>query len=208
MFSLPFSLPSNLHILTFVVVSILSFSIVAAQDATERETVTPQSVAQNGIIPSCVALVHAWEDATSDAQTYTSVINVVRANGNELMYQEADHYRNSADGEWIREVTNERSFLPFPMGGRPEGEEGEEDGGAEEFCIDATVEAQGNSWLVRLADREDFPMTNSTMLYEPQGDRYVITDMSGDFDVRILAFKLKGTFISTFGDWNFPPTNR
>ncbi len=205
---LPFRLPSNLHILTFVAVSILSFSIVAAQDATERETVTPQSVVQEGITPSCVALVHAWEDATNDAQTYTSVINVVRANGNELMYQEAEHYRSSEDGEWIREVTTERSFLPFPMGGRPESEDGEDDGGAEPFCEGATVEAQGNGWLVRLGFDEDSPMTNSTMLYEPQGDRYVITDMSGDFDVKILAFKLKGTFMSSFGDWNFPPTNR
>jgi len=195
------------HTFIFTLFCLTSFSIVAAQDET-RETVTPQSVVSDGIIPSCIALVHAWEDATADAQTYKSVVNVVRANGNELMYQEADHYRNPEDSEWIREVTTERSFLPFPMGGRPESEEGEEDGGAAPFCEGATVEAQGNSWLVRLAFDEDSPMTNSTMLYEPLGNRYVITDMSGDFDVRVLAFKLKGTFMTSFGDWVFPPTGR
>ncbi len=198
----------------FILLSLISVSTVLAQDAVQnavqdvvRETVTPQSVARDGITPSCTALVHAWEDATADAQTYKSVINVVRANGNELMYQEADHFKNPDDGEWIREVTFERSFLPFPMGGRPESEDGEEDS-AEEFCEGASVEAQGNRWLVRLALDEDSPMTNSTMLYEPQGDRYVITDMSGDFDVKILAFKFKGTFMSSFGDWVFAPTGR
>jgi len=198
---------SSVFILPVLLFSLISISSVLAQDVI-RETVTPQSVARDGITPSCIALVHAWEDATADAQTYKSVINVVRANGNELMYQEADHYRNSEDSEWIREVTLERSFLPFPMGGRPESDDDEEDGGAEPFCEGATVEAQGNSWLVRLASDEDSPMTNSTMLYEPQGDRFVITDMSGDFDVKILAFKLKGTFMSSFGDWVFPPTGR
>lgn len=196
-------LPSILFIVAFV-----SFVSTGFAQEAVREVATPQSVAGDGTIPTCVALVHAWEDATADAQTYKSVVNVVRANGNELMYQEADHYRNPEDGEWIREVTEERSFLPFPMGsGRPEGDE-EEDGGAEEFCEGATVEAQGNSWLVRLANREDVPMTDSTMLYEPQGDRYIISDMSGDFDVRVLAFKLKGTFMTSFGNWVFPPTGR
>jgi len=191
----------------FIYIALVSFSIAIAQDQV-REVATPQSVLRDGTIPSCVALLHTWEDATAQAQTYTSVVNVVRANGNELMYQEAEHFRSSEDGDWIREVTLERSFLPFPIpNNRPEEEENEDED-ASFFCEGATVEAQGSNWLVRLATIEDSPMTNSTMLYEPQGDRYIITDMSGDFDVRILAFNLKGRFMTSFGDWVFPPTNR
>jgi len=51
-------------------------------------------------------------------------------------------------------------------------------------------------------------MTNSTMLYEPKGDRYIIKNMSGNFEVGILALNFKGRFISSFSDWVFPPAGR
>jgi len=99
-------------LITFVVITTLSITIAQEQ---VREVATPQSVAQEGTVPSCVALLHTWEDATEQAQTYSSIVDVVRSNGSEIMYQEAEHYRSAEDGSWIRDVSLERSFLPFPV---------------------------------------------------------------------------------------------
>ena len=71
-----------------------------------------------------------------------------------------------------RNVSVERSSLPFDMPQWVPGED-DDDEGAESFCEGASVEAQGENWLVRPLEDDDSPIQDSTLLFEPYQDSFV-----------------------------------
>ena len=148
--------------------------------------------------PTCVQLIEAWEDATATALSYEDVVNVTQG-GREVFYQEGFSTRSGE--EWTRNVSVERSSLPFDM---PSGTgEDDDDEGAEGFCEGASVEAQGENWLVRPLEDDDSPIQDSTLLFEPYQDSFVPTLIEGRFDLKILLIPLRGNFSTVFKNWRF-----
>lgn len=152
--------------------------------------------------PSCEILIEAWGEATEQASSYTDIISVTRKNnGNELFYQEGKHYRKG--GDLIREVTTQRSALPFPIPARENRDE--EDGGAEAFCNGATVSPLENGdWFVNIADN-DSGLNNWRLTFSTVQNRFVPVLVEGDFNVNVLIFSLNGSFRTQFKDWIFMP---
>ena len=151
--------------------------------------------------PTCVELIEAWEDATATAFAYEDVVSVTQGD-KEVFYQEGFSTRNGE--EWNRTVNVERSSLPFDLPGGPgENERDEDEEGAEEFCEGASVEAQGENWLVRPVEDDDSPIQDSTLLFEPYEDSFIPTLIEGRFDLKILLIPLRGNFSTVFKNWRF-----
>lgn len=151
--------------------------------------------------PTCVQLIKAWEDATATAVSYQDTVSVTQGE-REVFYQEGFSSRSGED--WDRTVNVERSALPFDMPGGPgENDREEEDEGPEAFCEGATVEPQGEAWLIRPADDPKSPIQNSTLLFETSDERLVPTLIKGDFDLKFLLVPFKGSFSTAFHDWRF-----
>lgn len=151
--------------------------------------------------PSCVSLIKAWENATETALSYSDEVKVTQG-GRELFYQLGQHSRDDA-GELVREVLEERSALPFPVPGRPEDNE-EDDDSPEEFCEGTTLSAEGDTWVIRAEGEEDSPVKDSSIVFEPYRDTFVPTLLQGRFEITILRIPLSGVFTTSFSDWEFP----
>jgi hypothetical protein len=153
--------------------------------------------------PSCVDLIHAWEDATATALSYKDSIAVLQGE-RELFFQAGEHSRGP-EGEKLREIVEERSALPFSIPRQPQRTE-ESDESAEDFCVGTSVSPQGNNWLIEFEDRQEDrgSLTDSSMVFAPYRDTFVPILMSGRFELKLFFIPVKGSFATEFSDWEFP----
>ncbi|MDZ7703119.1 MAG: hypothetical protein U5L04_01375 [Trueperaceae bacterium] len=149
--------------------------------------------------PTCQDLIDDFTEAFETAESFISTTTVTTDGGRELAFVRARLSRD-ASGELQQEILEQRGRRP-PEGG------GENDDG--EFSFDCEGHAltpfQGGRYLLVLQeDNPDIPVSGYRLRFRTDGERYLPTELSSDFSVRIVLVPVRGTFTSEFESWVLP----
>lgn len=149
--------------------------------------------------PTCQELVDDFTEAFETAESLISATTVTTDGGRELAYVRARLTRDES-GELQQEILEQRGRRP------PEGGGGDNDG---EFSFDCeghtlTPFQDGRYLLVLQEDNPDIPVSGYRLRFRSDGERYLPTELSSDFSVRIVLVPVRGTFTSEFEAWELP----
>ena len=148
--------------------------------------------------PTCETLLKDLTRAFEEAQSVVSVTEVTQG-GRELSYQHVKLVRDEA-GDLQPEVIESR--------GRRGPEGGGGDGEFEFHCEGHSLEAINNigGWkLTVLEPSDDIPVESYDLFFKIAPGRYVPERIEADFNLKVLVFPVRGTFITSLSDWTFPP---
>lgn len=149
--------------------------------------------------PTCQELVGDFEEVFEVAESVISTTTVTTSGGRELAFVRARLYRDD-DGELQQEILEQRGRRP------PEGGGGEDDGEFSFSCEGhALTPFQDERYLLVLQeDNPDIPVSSYRLRFRYDGERYLPTELTSEFSVRIVLVPVRGTFTSEFEAWVLP----